>query len=55
MRSAEKRIMKVFFLTLVALHLENYEMPLHDTVGVNCRKCITTKIRAQVPSIWAKG
>ena len=28
-------------------------MLLHDAVGVNCKKFTATKIRAQVPSIWA--
>ena len=30
-------------------------MPLHDAVGVNCEKGATSDIKAQVPSIWAKG
>ena len=29
-------------------------MTLHDAVGINCKKGETTKIKAQVSSIWAK-
>ena len=31
------------------------EMPLHDGVGINCEKGATTEVKAQEPSIWAKG
>ena len=34
---------------------ERGEMSLHNTSGVNCKKGETTDIKAQVPSIWAKG
>ena len=30
-------------------------MPLHDAVGINCKKGQLLKITAQVSSIWAKG
>ena len=30
-------------------------MPLHDAVGINCKKAQLLKIKAQVSSIWAKG
>ena len=30
-------------------------MPLHDVVAVNCKKVVTTELRAQVSSIWDKG
>ena len=30
-------------------------MPLHDAVGINCKKGELLKIKAQVSSIWAKG
>ena len=39
---------------LVDYHLERDGMPLHDAVAVN-RKRVALKIKAQVPSIWAKG
>ena len=29
-------------------------MPLHDTVGINCKRAQLLKIKAQVSSIWAK-
>ena len=41
--------------SLVAYQLERGGMPLHDVVGVNCRKDATTDIKAQVPSIWLRG
>ena len=37
------------------LHLERGGMPFHDGVGINCKKGATTEIKAQEPSIWAKG
>ena len=30
-------------------------MPLHDAVGMNCKRVQLLKIKAQVSSIWAKG
>ena len=30
-------------------------MPLHDVVGINCKKGALLKIKAHVSSIWAKG
>ena len=30
-------------------------MPLHDAVGINCKRAQLLKIKAQVSSIWAKG
>ena len=30
-------------------------MPLHDAVGVNCKKGATTENQGQVSSLWAKG
>ena len=37
------------------LHLERGGMPFHDRVGINCKKGATTEVKAQEPSIWAKG
>ena len=37
------------------LLLERGGMPCHDGVGINCEKGATTEIKAQKPSIWAKG
>ena len=28
---------------------------LHDAIRSNCEKGVTTDIKVQVPSIWAKG
>ena len=37
-------------------HIERGLMPLHDAVGINCKKrAQLLKIKAQVSSIWAKG
>ena len=36
-------------------HLERGGMPLHDAVGINCKKAQLLKIKVQVSSIWAKG
>ena len=36
-------------------HMERGWMPLHDAVGINCKKGALLKIEAQVSSIWAKG
>ena len=30
-------------------------MPLHDAVGINCRKGQLLKIKTQLSSMWAKG
>ena len=30
-------------------------MPLHDAAGIKCKRAQLLKIKAQVPSIWAKG
>ena len=40
--------------TLLAYHLEKGGMQLHDAIGVNCKRCTTTDIKAHVPSKWAK-
>ena len=37
------------------LHLERGGMPFHDGVGINCKNGATTEVKAQDPSIWAKG
>ena len=29
-------------------------MPLHDAVGINCKRVQLLKIKGQVSSIWAK-
>ena len=46
----------VFFLTALpcsgGYHMERGWMPLHDAVGINCKKGATT---AQLSSVWAKG
>ena len=39
----------------VLIHLKRGGMPLHDGVGINCEKGATTEVKAQEPSIWAKG
>ena len=36
-------------------HPERGWIPLHNAVGINCRKRATTKIKPQVLSVWAKG
>ena len=36
-------------------HLESGGMPLHDEVGINCKKGATTEIKSQESSIRAKG
>ena len=49
----------VFFPTALpcsgGCHMEKGGMPLHDAVGINCKKDAKLKIKAQVSSIWAKG
>ena len=37
------------------IHLESSWLPFNDGVGINCKKGATTEIKAQEPSIWAKG
>ena len=48
----------VFFRTALpcsgCYHMERGGVPLHDAVGINCKKG-AMKIKAQVSSIWAKG
>ena len=36
-------------------HLERGGMPLHDVIGLNCKKGTILKIKVQMLSIWAKG
>ena len=36
-------------------HMERGGMPLHDVVGINCKKGALLKSKAQLSSIWAKG
>ena len=36
-------------------HMERGGMPLHDVVGINCKKGAVLKIKVQLSSIWAKG
>ena len=49
----------VFFRTTLpcsgGYHMERGGMPLHDVVGINCKKVQLLKIKAQLSSIWAKG
>ena len=35
-------------------HLERGGMPLHDAVGINCKKVATTENQGAVSSVWAK-
>ena len=35
--------------------MEKGGIPLHDAVGINCKRAQLLKIKAQVSSIWAKG
>ena len=35
--------------------MERGGMPLHDAVGIKCKRGTTTENQAQVSSIWAKG
>ena len=35
-------------------HMERGGMPLHDAVGINCKREQLLKIKAQVSSIWTK-
>ena len=49
----------VFFRTTLpcsgGYHMERRLMPLHDAVGINCKKGQLLKIKALLSSIWAKG
>ena len=49
----------VFFLTALpcsgGYHMERGGMPLHDAVGINCKRGQLLKIKVQVLSIWTKG
>ena len=36
-------------------HQERGGIPLHDAVGINCKKGATTENQGQMSSIWAKG
>ena len=49
----------VFFRTALpcsgGYHMERGGIPLHDAVGMNCKKGPTSENQGQVPSIWAKG
>ena len=52
-------LVTVFFRTALpcsgGYHMERGGMPLHDAVGINCKKDELLKIKAQVSRIWAKG
>ena len=49
----------VFFRTALwcsgGYHMERGGTPLHDAVGMNCKKGATTENQGTVSSIWAKG
>ena len=49
----------VFFRTALpcsgGYHMDRGGMPLHDAVGINCKKGELPKIKTQLSSIWAKG
>ena len=49
----------VFFRTALpcsgGYHMEKGGMPLHDAVGINCKKAQLLNIKTQLSSIWAKG
>ena len=49
----------VSFLTTLpcsgGYHMERGGMPLHDAVGINCKKGATTDNHGTVSGIWAKG
>ena len=49
----------VFILTALpcsgGYHMERGGMPIHDAVGINCKKVQLLKIKPHVSSIWAKG
>ena len=36
-------------------HMERGGIPLHDAVGMNCEKGVTTENQDQLSSRWAKG
>ena len=48
----------VFFRTALpcssGYHMERGGMPLHDAVGINCKKSATTEDQGSGVSIWAK-
>ena len=35
-------------------HMDRGGMPLHDVVGINCKRAQLLKMKAQLSSIWAK-
>ena len=37
------------------IHLERGGITYHEGVGIICEKGATTEVKAQEPSIWAKG
>ena len=49
----------VFFRTALpssgGYHMERGGMPLHDTVGMNCKNGTAIDIKTQLSDIWAKG
>ena len=47
----------VFFRTAFSRSggLSPVDGPLHDVVGVSCKRAQLLKLKAQVSSIWAKG
>ena len=36
-------------------HLERGGIPLHDAVGINCKRAQLLKIKALMSSMWGKG
>ena len=48
----------VFFRTALPCsggsHMERRGMPLHDAVGINCKRAQLLNIKTQLSSIWAK-
>ena len=49
----------VFFRTALpcsgGYHLERGGMPLHDAIGINCKRAKLLNTKAQMSSIWAMG
>ena len=49
----------VFFRTALTFsgfyNMERGGIPLHDAVGINCKKGTTSENQGKVSSIWAKG
>ena len=41
--------------TLVDYHMGWGGMPLHDEVGLNCKRGAPTENQGKVPVVWAKG